>query len=162
MNEQIGKTFIEHSKWRLVDDYMNRLKGCLDQLSEEDVWERPNASSNSVGNIVLHLCGNVRQWTVHGVGGKEDIRKRQEEFDEKGPIPKKELIEKLEAVLVEAERELLAFPQERLMDEVTVQGFDETYLTVIYHVVEHFSYHLGQIAYITKAKQDVDLKFFDV
>jgi uncharacterized damage-inducible protein DinB len=162
MNDQLGKAFIEHSKWRLVDDYMERLKACLDQLSEEAVWERPNESSNSVGNIILHLCGNVRQWMVHGVGGKADIRLRQQEFDERGPISKRELIQRLETVLVEAERELLSFPNENLLDEVVIQGFDETYFTAIFHVVEHFSYHLGQIAYITKAKQNVDLKFFDV
>lgn len=162
MNDQISKEFIEHAKWRLMDDYMARLESCLNQLSEKEVWERPNDSSNSVGNIILHLCGNVRQWMVHGVGGKPDIRQRQQEFDERGPVSKRELMQRLESVMVEAERELLSFPKEKLLDDVMIQGFEETYLTAVFHVVEHFSYHLGQIAYITKMKKDTDLRFFDV
>lgn len=162
MSNQLGKQFIEHARWRLMDDYLVRLTGCLDEMTEEEIWQRPNESSNSVGNIILHLCGNVRQWMVHGVGGKGDIRQRQMEFDERGPISKQELTQRLETVLHEAERELMSFHPEQLLDEVVIQGFHETYLTAIIHVVEHFSYHLGQIVYITKAKKNMDLRFFDV
>lgn len=162
MTSQLGDQLIEHMRWRLIDDYLVRLTSCLEQLSEDEIWHRPNESSNSVGNIILHLCGNVRQWMVHGVGGKSDIRQRQLEFEERGPISKQELLQRLEAVLHEAERELFAFEPEHLLDEVVIQGFHETYLTAIIHVVEHFSYHLGQIVYITKAKRDMDLRFFDV
>ncbi len=159
---QPGQHFIDHAIWRLKEDYFHRLKSCVDQLSEEEVWQRPNQSSNSVGNIILHLCGNVRQWVVHGLGGNPDIRQRQQEFDERGPIPKADLIQKMEFTLNEVEEVLRAFPPDKLMEPVTIQGFDETCLTAIFHVVEHFSYHLGQIAYITKANRDTDLKFFDV
>lgn len=162
MDNTIGSHFIEHARWRLIDDYLVRIKSCLDQLTEEEVWQRPNNSSNSVGNIILHLCGNVRQWVIHGLGGHDDTRQRQQEFDERGPLPKKELIQKLESTLQEVEEVIKTFPPEKLLNSVTIQGYDEKYLTALFHVVEHFSYHLGQIAYITKAKRDVDLKFFDV
>lgn len=162
MDREAAELFLKHARWRLNDDYWPRLKRCLDELSDEDIWRRPNDACNSVGNIMLHLCGNIRQWVVHGLGDAEDIRIRQAEFDERGPIPKDELIEKMQTTLNEVDAVLFRLDPETLTQPKRVQGYDETVLTVIFHIVEHFSYHLGQIVYNAKASKAVDFGFFQL
>lgn len=154
--------FIQHSRWRLQEDYWPRIQKCAALLSEDEIWRRPNDASNSIGNILLHLCGNVRQWMIHGLGGEPDNRQRQSEFDERGPIPKAELLAKMEQTLNEVDAVLASLDPNALTEARSIQGYNETTLTAVFHVVEHFSYHLGQIAYITKAYQAVDLGFFQL
>ncbi len=161
-NLQMPKSFIDHAVYRLRDDYMPKVRQCLDELSEEDLWWRPNDNSNSAGNILLHLSGNIRQWIIHGVGGVEDCRERDKEFAERGPLPKTELLDRLDRTVNEAYRVLEAFETSRLMEPRTIQGYDETCLTVIFHVVEHFAQHLGQLSYITKLRCDLNLEYFDL
>ena len=158
----VGWDFIVHARCRLNEDYFPKLQKCVDLLSEDDLWWRPNDSSNSVGNILLHLCGNLRQWIVHGGGGEVDIRQRPEEFAERGPISKDELMGKLSSILQQVDDTLAKFDPTDLSEPRTVQGFDETCLTIIFHAVEHFAQHLGQIVYITKMRKNIDLKFFDL
>ncbi|MEW6238864.1 MAG: DinB family protein [Candidatus Omnitrophota bacterium] len=160
MPNETAMAFVEYSRYKLREDYFPKIRKCCENLSEEDVWRRPNEHSNSVGNILLHLCGNLRQWIIHGLGGVEDVRNRPQEFAERSPIPKAQLLAKLEGTLKEVDETLARFDLSRLLEKKTVQGFAETNLTVVYHVVEHFAQHLGQISYITKMLCDVDLKYF--
>ncbi|HQO34055.1 MAG TPA: DUF1572 family protein, partial [bacterium] len=95
----VAAVFLEHAQWRLTKDYLPKIVRCIEMLSEEEIWARPNECSNSIGNILLHLCGNVRQWIVHGIGRERDLRNRSEEFAERGPIPKDVLLDRLETVL---------------------------------------------------------------
>ena len=141
------------------DQYLPRIVKCLQQLSDEDIWWRPNAASNSVGNLVLHLCGNVRQWIISGLGEKPDVRIRDKEFAEKGPLPRSELIAKLRGTVREAKAVLQSLPPESLSRAYTIQGFKVTGLVAIAHVYEHFSYHAGQIIYVTKMKSAKDQRF---
>ncbi|MBI1390386.1 MAG: DUF1572 domain-containing protein [bacterium] len=160
--DSIGTAFIEHSRWRLCEDYAKRMRACLERLPDDAVWRRPNGASNSAGNLVLHLCGNVRQWAIHGLGGADDVRRRSDEFNETGPIDKAELIERLETTLREAGEVIAALDPSRLEEMRSIQGYDVTVLHALYHVVEHFSYHLGQVCYITKAFTGEDLAFFQI
>ena len=114
----------------------------------------------SAGNLVLHLCGNVRQWIISTLGGEPDLRVRQDEFDEVGPIPRSELTEKLESTLSEACAVIEGLTAESLTTEHAVQDFQETGVSILVHVVEHFSYHTGQIVWSTKLLKDVDLDFY--
>jgi len=77
----IGAAFLTQSREYLTEHYLPKILAAVDQLSDEDLWWRPNAVSNSVGNLMLHLSGNVRQWIVSGLGGAPDDRVRQLEFD---------------------------------------------------------------------------------
>ncbi|MEZ4994898.1 MAG: DUF1572 family protein [Saprospiraceae bacterium] len=88
----ITTALVEEVNFRLFDECVPRIQNCLDRLTEDQVWWRPNSASNSIGNLVLHLCGNVRQWIVSGVGEQTDVRRRSEEFSEEGPLPKDKLI----------------------------------------------------------------------
>ncbi len=162
MNAEIAEAFVSHARYRMMEDYLPKVRQCVELLSEDNLWWRPNENSNSVGNILLHLCGNIRQWIIHGIGGVEDRRERAKEFTERGPIPKVELLSKLEETLHEADKVLAHFDSKKILNAKTVQGFDETCLTVIFHVVEHYAQHLGQISYITKMLEDRNLHYFDL
>lgn len=145
---------------RLLEESVPRVKKCLAELTEREIWLRPNEHSNSVGNLVLHLCGNVRQWVLTGLGGAPDHRFRQAEFDERGPIPTTELLRRLDDVMQGVEAVLEKLTPEQILQPVVVQGFQETGLSILVHVVEHFSYHVGQITYFTKWKKDMDTSYY--
>lgn len=150
----------KETRRRLFEENLTRLQKCLSLLSEDELWHRPNENTVSVGNLVLHLTGNIRQWLLSGLGGEPDHRRRQTEFDETGPIPAAELLDNLKSALHEVDLLLDRLTPADLIEQKKVQGFDESGMSIIVHVVEHFSYHVGQITYITKAKKNVDLKYY--
>ncbi len=155
-----GRALIAESKRRLFKDSMPRIRKCLAELSEEEIWHRPNAEVVSVGNLVLHLCGNVRQNIVSGLGGAPDDRVRDREFAEAGPLPAADLLARLDAVMADVDSALDRLDPESLLDIRRVQGFEESALSILVHVVEHFSYHVGQITYVVKAGKAIDLGYY--
>jgi len=157
---ELGESLIKECKRRLYDESLPRIRKCLAQMSVEEIWARPNEQTVSAGNLVLHLAGNVRQYLIATLGGVPDLRERQAEFDATGPMPTAELLERLERTMTEAAGVLDRIDGERLLDTHRVQGFVETGLSILVHVVEHFSYHTGQIAYIVKSRKNVDLGFY--
>jgi len=157
-----GRAFIERSRHLLARDFLPRLRGALARLDEEDVWWRPNPASNSVGNLLLHLAGNVRQWIVSGVGGEEDVRRRDEEFARTGGLRGAEALETLERAVEDADRVLGGLDPARLRERLIVQGLDVSVLEAVYHVVEHFSMHTGQVLYVAKLRTGEDLGFWHV
>jgi len=160
LDQSFLNLFVSEIKRRLFEESQVRLERCLNELSEADIWWRPNENSNSVGNLVLHLCGNARQWILAGLGGASDQRRRQTEFDERGTIPRAELIQKVRDVMGEIDEVLDRLKPEDLERPIVVQSFDETGLSILIHVVEHFSYHVGQMAYIVKARLDKQTNFY--
>ncbi|MDE3180163.1 MAG: DUF1572 family protein [Acidobacteriota bacterium] len=141
-------------------EYYPRIAACLERLGEDDIWWRPNAASNSAGNLVLHLAGNIRQWITSGLGGALDIRDRDKEFSETGPLDRNLLAALLKREVEAACRTLRTLSQSGLEAEYTIQKFrrvrgDDAVL----HVVEHFALHTGQIIYLTKLRQAKDLGF---
>jgi hypothetical protein len=128
-------------------------------LDEDEIWWRPNAASNSAGNLVLHLCGNIRQWIISGLGGARDVRVRDKEFSERGPVPRRVLIKHLRGTVGEACKVLGHMSPETLTREYTIQGFHVTGLYAVSQVYEHFSHHAGQIIYLTKMKRGKNLRF---
>ena len=158
--EEVKDLLIKEVRRRLMEEGVTRINKCLAELTKAEIWFRPNDNSNSVGNLVLHLCGNVRQWIVSGLGGKEDTRQRADEFKEIGPIPTSELLARLNDVMEEVNEVLDQLTADRIAQPVVVQGFNETVLSVLIHVVEHFSYHVGQITYYVKWKKDMDTAYY--
>jgi uncharacterized damage-inducible protein DinB len=139
--------------------YLPRILTCLEELSSEQIWWRPNPASNSAGNLALHLAGNVRQWIISGLGGAPDVRKRDKEFAERGPLPRRVLAGRLRQTVEEACRILRRLSAEDLAQEHNIQGFRVTGHAAIFHVAEHFSHHAGQIILITKMLSGRDLRF---
>jgi hypothetical protein len=136
-----------------------KIKHCLGQLSDEQVWWRSRPSLNSIGNLILHLCGNVRQWIVAGLGGAADGRDRPAEFAERGPIPKDELLRKLEAVVEEARVVLARHTARQLLEARRIQGFAVTGLAAIFDSVPHFRGHTQEIVSLTRLQLGDTYKF---
>lgn len=157
----IAQAFIAQSRSLLMTDHLPRIERCLEKLSDEQVWWRANDESNSIGNLLLHLSGNVRQWIVSGLGGKADKRVRQEEFDERRVLPRSELLSRLKDTLAEADAVLAEIEPSSLLEARRIQGNDVTVLEAVYHVVEHFSMHAGQIILLAKMFRAEDLRFYD-
>jgi len=144
---------------KTFERYLPRIVSCLGELSQNQIWWRPNFASNSAGNLALHLCGNIRQWIISGLGGAPDIRNRDTEFSERGPLPRRVLIRRLRQTVREALGVLRRFPPSALTRRYVIQGFDVTGLYAVFNVAEHFSHHAGQIIYITKMKSARNLHF---
>ena len=151
--------FLASSQYLMAKQSLRRIVACLQQLSEEEIWWRPNSASNSAGNLVLHLCGNVRQWIISGLGGADDTRERDREFAERDPIPRQALVTQLRRTVRDACRVISRLSEDSLSRKHEIQGFQVTGLDAAFHVVEHFGYHTGQIIYITKLKRAQDLRF---
>lgn len=164
MNTQEGPSqlYIAQACTHLTEDFMPKIRHCVKSLSEQDVWWRPNDRSNSVGNMLLHLAGNVRQWIIAGVGQKKDTRNRDLEFSEQGPIPRKDLLEKLDSTVREAVAVLKGIDPDTLLEKRHIQVYETTVLQAVFHVVEHFSGHTGQIIYVTKLLKDRDCRFYNL
>ena len=152
--------FLEASRVFLKDDFLAKLVRCLEEMSDENIWWRPNEQSNSAGNLVLHLCGNIRQWIVNSMGGGTFQRDRDAEFASRGPLPKAELIARIQAAVSEVDAVLRRLPEDGLLKRYPIQAYNTSGLQAIYHVVEHFSYHLGQILYIYKMRTGRDPGFY--
>src|SRR5689334_22812684 len=133
---QIPQTFIDGSRAFLAKDFFPRIQACVERLTDEEIWWRPNEQSNSIGNLILHLAGNVRQWIVSGLGGEDDTRTRQQEFDERSHIPKAELIAKLKSAVEDADAVLAKLDPEVLLENRKIQGKEISVMYAIYHVVE--------------------------
>ena len=157
-----GQAFIDRSRSYLKRDYLPKIRLAVQALSTEDIWWRPNGASNSIGNLILHLAGNARQWVVSGIGGAPDLRRRQEEFDAQEGLSGTELLARLEEALEEVDGTLTSLPGTELSSKRVIQGLEVSVLDAIYHVVEHFSTHTGQILYISKLRSGRDLGFWEV
>ena len=138
----------------------DRIEDCVRRLNHDQIWTRNTQNVNSVGNLVLHLCGNVRQWIGFGVGDLADQRDRDSEFAARGGLEPEQLIDRLKAAVSQAVGIIRKFDTARLMEKVTIQNYDVTKMEAIYHVIEHFSQHTGQIMFVTKMLTGDDLGYF--
>lgn len=159
MND-IGHEFIARSRYHFTEDFLPKIERCLERLNDDQIWWRPNEQSNSIGNLLLHVCGNARQWIVGGVGGAEDKRNRDAEFAQREMIPLSELHSLLKRTLTDVDETLAQCDGERLLERRTIQGADVSVLEAILHVVEHFGMHTGQILMLTKMLTNADLAFY--
>lgn len=159
MSVDVDRIFLDFSINKL-QQLAGRIEDCVGRLTEEQVWARGSESENALGNLVLHLCGNVRQWIVSGVGKQADVRQRQEEFDARGGVGVPQLMEKLHGTIEDAVAVLQAVTPERLLERESIQKYDVTVMEAIYHVVEHFAGHTGQIIFITKMLTSSDLGYY--
>lgn len=156
-----ARLLLEFSRMKLMEEYWPRLRECVESLTAEQVWWRPNAASNSVGNLLLHLNGNVRQWLVTSFNRHhKDSRDRPSEFKQREELPASTLLAQLGATLEEASQVLSRLTEAELAAPMEIQGYKVRGLEAVFHVVEHFAQHYGQIAYITKMLRGADLGFY--
>jgi hypothetical protein len=152
--------FLEFSRHKLLEQYWPRLRACVESLSDEQVWWRPHESSNSIGNLVLHLNGNVGQWLVASFNRMEDRRDRPVEFNAQGGISGAALLARLGTTMQQASEVLSRLTEADLLASFHIQGYHVSGLDAVYQVVEHFGIHYGQILYITKMLRNEDLGFY--
>ncbi|MBX2817256.1 MAG: DUF1572 domain-containing protein [Saprospiraceae bacterium] len=150
METNLAALFGVEIRRRVFEECFPRLLQCIATLTEEQLWYRPNQISNSVGNLALHLHGNLRQWVCSTLGEQKDVRERQLEFDERGPISATTLNQMLLELEQELRSILMDVPADALLKEYGVQGYRETGMAILIHITEHFSYHVGQATYIVK------------
>ena len=155
----IHHLFLRFSRNKL-EQLASRIEACLTKLSEEQIWARSAQNQNAVGNLVLHVCGNVRQWIIAGAGGQSFQRDRDGEFGARGGFTHADLSSLLSSTIAQATATLDALPPSRLEQELEIQGYRMTVLEAIYHSVEHFSHHTGQIIFATKLLTGEDLGFY--
>jgi uncharacterized damage-inducible protein DinB len=160
-NTTASAVFISEARYLLREEYLPKIERCLEQLTDEQVWWRANASSNSIGNLILHISGNARQWIVSGLGGERDDRQRDTEFAERRMVPRDKLLAHLKKAVSDIDQTLENFDIARLLDQFRIQGTSTTALAAILHVTEHFSMHTGQIILLTKLMTASDLHFYD-
>ena len=157
---QVYTAFLQFSRQKLLEQYWPRLRGCVESLTDEQVWWRPNAASNGVGNLILHLNGNLRQWLVASFRNLDDRRNRPAEFSERELIPASQLLATLDNTLKDASDVLSSLTEADLLMTLHIQGYTVSGLLAVYQVVEHFGIHYGQIVYITKLLRGEDLRFY--
>ncbi|MCY4584683.1 MAG: DUF1572 family protein, partial [Bryobacterales bacterium] len=124
---------------------LRRIELCIDKLSDGQLWTRNHEKENAVGNLILHLAGNIRQWIVSGVGGETDARDRDSEFSRREPLDRGELILRLRQAIEQADRVLASVTTAQLARKRKIQVYEVTGLHAVYHAVEHFAEHTGQI-----------------
>jgi hypothetical protein len=159
-SDTVTAAFLEFSRHKLLEEYWPRLRASVDLLTDEQVWWRPNQASNSIGNLILHLNGNVRQWLVAAFTRSEDARDRPAEFAGRQLIPAARLLDTLGLTMQEVAVVLPRISEPDLLATFDVQGYTVTGLDAVYQVVEHFGMHYGQIVYITKLLRGADLGFY--
>ena len=157
----IAQAFLERSRQYLVREYPAKIQRCLDVLPADALWRRGDESENSIGNLLLHLAGNVRQWIVAGVGGAPDVRERSAEFSAHAGHDAATLMERLRDTLGEVDAVLAGLDGKQLEEPRRIQGRDVKVLDAVYHVVEHFSMHTGQIILLTKRYAPGHVQFYE-
>ena len=158
MPDDVATDFLQTSATKLTDS-VKTLSQCLDRLTDDQVWSRGGPHENAIGNLVLHLCGNMRQWILHGVGGQPDVRVRDAEFAATSGLTRAELLALFQSTIAEAAATIQAVPAPRLLEIIHPQGRRNSVLQAIYQVVGHVQLHIGQIILLTKqmAATDLDL-----
>lgn len=158
--ESFTSEYLRLAERALAKQYLPRIVACLSELGDEGCWQRPNSASNSAGNLTLHLVGNMHQWIVSGLGGAPDIRRRDEEFSETGPVSAALLAAMLTKEVEDVCRVLKGLGAADLRAQYTIQKYPGvTGMDAVERVVEHMAYHAGQIIYLTKARLGKDLGF---
>ena len=160
IEDDMVSEFLANSIYRL-DEGTRMIKISLESVSESDIWKKPNDSSNSIGNQIIHICGNMIQYIIASLEEQDDYRNRDEEFSMTGGFTKIKLIQKLEDTVNKAKLVLNGCSKRQLIKKREVQGFNLSGIGIVIHAVEHYSYHTGQIAFWTKLLTNKDLGFYD-
>ena len=155
-----SRLFLDISRSTLAEQYWPRMRQCVEALTAEQVWWRPNPESNSIGNLMLHLNGNVRQWVIDSFSGSESTRNRPAEFAARDGVEPSTLVATLGATVHEAAAVIGRLTEADLIRTLEIQGSVVTGLEAVFHVVEHFGMHYGQVVYITKQLRGEDLGFY--
>ncbi len=143
-----------------LQESVERILKCIELLEDTDIWYQPNENSNSVHNLILHLCGNIGQYINAGLGAKTDTRNRESEFLNNHKYDKSILKGLISDAVKDAIKVIEDLDISQLLKKYDIQGFNLTGIAVLVHVVEHTSYHVGQITYFTKIQKNISTDYY--
>lgn len=155
------QSFLERSRYYLAHEFLTKIRLAVSPLSDQMIWKRANDESNSIGNLLLHLSGNVGEWIVGGIGQQPNERHRAAEFAALDGESGASLLDKLDSTVRKADDVLSMLSEADLGREVLIQGRTTTVLGAVYHVVEHFSMHTGQIILLAKMHSPGSVRFYE-
>ncbi len=158
--EKLVEELVKNALYR-IDESTRMINTSLEHVTEEQFWQKPNSSLNSIGNLILHLCGNMTQYVISSLGEIEDKRNRVAEFTLDKTTDKANLLAKLMETTDTAKRVIFDATLQQFLKQRSVQGFSLSGVGVVMHAVEHYSYHTGQIAFWVKQLHNVDLGFYE-
>jgi uncharacterized damage-inducible protein DinB len=150
---ELGRALLDEARERLVKGFPAQVLACLDALTDDQVWWRANDRSNSIGNLVLHVCGSSRHFIGRGLGGSSYVRDRPKEFAERGPVPKDDLKRLVRDTAEETGRVLDALDPARLLEVSDRAGEPFTALALVQRTSHHWAVHSGQIVFAVKMLQ---------
>jgi uncharacterized damage-inducible protein DinB len=156
-NTDLSKTALEAIRSRITRILPAQIRACVEELSEEQLWWRPNEQANSVGNLVLHVSGSMRHYLSNRVGGIEYERNRPAEFAERGPVSKQQLLATFDETIRQAGQVLDGFDTSRFLDATDEPNYVPTIFDLIFNIAIHLATHTGQIVYVTKMLKEGSL-----
>lgn len=154
----ISTLFLSKSREYLTESYLPKIERALNAMSDDDMWWRPNEASNSIANLLLHMTGSIRYWVASVAGGAPSDRVREQEFKARAGQSRQELIDELAKAVRQADEVLAQLTEAQLLKTREDGEKAMTVLHAVYHGVEHFSMHTGQVLQLVKIRQGVDLK----
>ena len=149
-NENFDDLVLQSLKSRISKILPTQIRACLDELNEEQIWWRPNESSNSIGNLVLHLSGSLTHFIARGIGGIDYERNRPAEFNDRRNLPKEELLAIFNKMIEQVSQTLDAFDTSRFLETTDEPSYNPTVFNTIFNVAIHLATHTGQIVFVTK------------
>jgi hypothetical protein len=147
---RLGNVALESMRSRITQFLPGQIRQSIQQLSDEELWWRPNQESNSVGNLILHLSGSIRNYLCRSIGGFDYTRDRAAEFTERGPIPREQLLAIFDQMVEQATATLESFETSRFFGGTEEPDYYPNLFDQICGVLTHLSLHTGQIIYVTK------------
>ena len=148
-----GRSFGELSAG-FFREYFEKIERAVAPLSDEEIWWRPCEQVNAIGNLLLHLRGNLRQWVIGTWADDGHVRQRSQEFAERELRSKAPLLAALRDTVEQCRAIATELDEPALQQQHEIQGYSTDGLGIVYHVVEHMAYHTGQI--VGLAKQILD------
>jgi uncharacterized damage-inducible protein DinB len=126
-----------------------KLKEELNQYNNEsDMWLVKGHISNSAGNLSLHLLGNLNHFIGATIGNTGYVRQRELEFSTKN-TPRTEILAGIDNVIGVVKTALSGLTDADYAKEFPLKMQDRTLTTeqMLFHLLTHLSYHVGQINY---------------
>jgi uncharacterized damage-inducible protein DinB len=148
----LDSTLLHIARTRLISDYPGQVNACLDVLTDEDIWWRPNPQSNAVGNLVMHLAGSNRYYLEQVIGGRDIGRNRDTEFAARDGGTRDQVRAVWNHAVRVCEEILNSLEPSQMMQETDRTGKQTTYAQILLHVTHHNAAHMGQIVWITKMR----------
>lgn len=159
--EAVETLFLRRSLYYLGVEYPAKVRRAFAVIPDEVIWDRPAEGTNSVGNLILHLSGNLCQWVVSGIGGAPDRRDRDREFSARGGMDRIALLALIDETFAAVTDVLNGLDAQALQQLRTIQGRETTVFSALYHAVEHASGHVGQLIYIAKVHRPEAIQFYE-